>query len=113
MEMPWSSRLQPDTNDLDNNHIQDSVSMTKTQPDSLDSTACNAGLEINGKENEEVASVSEEYDDEKLRQRSPGTSNNVRARAANNANKKKTAKKRWITANLSGTRYDVGKWHSC
>lgn len=69
-------------------------------------------LDNQGKENECTASVDEDFeeDEQQVRSRKAQTINNVHGkRTGNNSNKKKSLRKRRVTANLSATKYDIGE----
>lgn len=70
----------------------------------------NGFLDNQGKENECTGSVDEDFeeDEQQVRSRKAQTINNVHGkRTGNNSNKKKSLRKRRVTANLSATKYDI------
>ena len=76
----------------------------------------NGFLDNQGKENECAGSVDEdiEEDEQQVRSRKAQTINNVHGkRTGNNSNKKKSLRKRRVTANLSATKYDIGEGTLC
>lgn len=86
--------------------------MAKDHLNSLDSSTANDTCDNQRKEIEYEASIAEDFDDEDVEQgRSPARAqaNQARKRAVNNSNKKKPARKRRVTANLSATKYDIGE----
>ena len=72
----------------------------------------NGFLVNQGKENECTGSVDEDFEEheQQVRSRKAQTINNVHGkRTGNNSNKKKSLRKRRVTANLSATKYDIGE----
>ncbi|KAL9950619.1 hypothetical protein ACROYT_G043142 [Oculina patagonica] len=113
MEIPRSSRtpLRSVTTDVCNHDLAEiSTTMAKDHLNTLDSSTVNDSCDNQGKEIEYEAFIAEDFDDEDVEQvRSPAgaQADHVRKRAVNNSNKKKPARKRRVTANLSATKYDI------
>ena len=115
MEIPRSSRTplrSVATDDCNHDLGKNSPTMAKDHLNSLDPSTANDSYDNQGKEIEYEASIAEEFDDEDVEQvRSPdgAQTKHVRKRVVNNSNKKKPARKRRVTANLSATKYEIGE----
>ena len=110
MEIPLSSRTASITND---DLAENSSAMTKDNFSLIEPNTGDGDLDNQGKESEYAGSVVGDFDEDEEQVGIPikaRTVNNVHGkRASNSLNKKKPTRKRRVTANLSATKYDVGK----
>lgn len=113
MEIPQSPRTPPVTN----RHVpaETSSAMTKDKISLLEPTTADGDLDNPGRESENTGSVGEECEEDEEKTRSHMKARTIShvhgKRAENNSNKKKPVRKRRVTANLSGTKYDVGEYN--
>ena len=114
MEIPPSPR----TPSVTTNHdlAENSSAITKDSLSLVEASTADGDLDNQGQEGEFVGAVGEDFDEDEEQVRSRlkvRTVNNVPAygkRTGNNSNRKKTVRKRRVTANLSATKYDIGKF---
>lgn len=117
MEMPLPSRTPPVTSLTTNpqkEFVENSSAVTKGNPNLLETSAVDGDCDHQVKESECAGSVGEDFDEDEEQVSSPlkvrmvhkGQGNR---RTGNYSNRKKAFRKRRVTANLSGTKYDIGK----
>jgi len=115
MEIPLSSRTPP-VNTANDDLAGNSSAFVKDNFSSIEPSTVDDDLDKEGKQSEYAGSVGEDFDEDEEHVPSPEKVRTVRTvinahakRAGNTSNKKKSIRKRRVTANLSATKYDIGE----
>lgn len=115
MEIPLSSRTPP-VNTANDDLAGNSSAFVKDNFSSIEPSKVDDDLDKEGKQSEYAGSVGEDFDEDEEHVPSPEKARTVRTvinahakRAGNTSNKKKSIRKRRVTANLSATKYDIGE----
>ena len=107
MEIPPSRRRTPSVASS-NNNVENLSTLAREKMTLFEKNEVNNDLDNEGSENECLGLVNEEFCDENVARRRVN-SHGKRYHCGGSKQKKRCVRKRRVTANLAGTKYDIGK----
>lgn len=107
MEIPPSCRRTPSVASS-NNNVENLSTLAREKMNLFERSEVNDDVDNEGNENERLGLVNEEFCDEDGA-RSRVNSHGKRPHCGGSKQKKRCVRKRRVTANLAGTKYDIGK----